>query len=222
MKKLLILPLMVVAPSVFAAPYVGVQYGVASVSQDHSTHFNNDNVTLKPDGSSDVVGAFVGYQFNDNLALEFGYSQYKAEDSHSVLNKNLDYLFPGTQKPQTATHETEWDAHLKAHRYTLQPFYLLPLTDSIKLKAGLGLTLTQYSYHSAANDEYEAIANDDIEHTVARAGGEHKDENAVGGVATLGLDYRVCPHFNVGMTAQYQADHIANATEFMLNASYHF
>ncbi|MGI2259975.1 AcfA family outer membrane beta-barrel protein [Shewanella sp. GXUN23E] len=202
--------------------YAGLEYGIGAVDQDIHTNFAGDNVNLKPGGRTDIGGAFIGYRFENNFGVEFGYNQYKAKDSHGENMGVTKHDFGNGAGAVDATHERGWDANTKAHQYIIKPVYFMPLTDSLTLKTGLGLTMTQYHYTSGSADEYEAVANDDIEQTVSRVGGEHRTENAVGGIASVGLNYNVYKGLDLGVTAQYQIDHVANASELLFSATYQF
>ena len=100
MKKYLFLLMAATSTSVFAAPYVGLEYGVTNMSHDYSTTFS-DNVSLTPDDSSSAFGGFVGYRFN-KFGLELGYKKFESDDSRS---KTLNY------NPPVET-EREWNADL--------------------------------------------------------------------------------------------------------------
>lgn len=86
MNKTLLALLVTCSVSVSAAPYVGLEYGLGTTDHDLEPHFSADNVTLNPELEDGIFSGFVGYAFNDNWALELGYSQFDLDDSHS---KNL-------------------------------------------------------------------------------------------------------------------------------------
>lgn len=202
--------------------YAGLEYGIGAVEQDYRTNFAGDNVSLKPGGRTDVGGAFVGYRFENNFGVEFGYNQYKAKDSFGKNMGVVDHTFTEGGTAQKATQERGWDASSKAHQYILKPVYFMPLNDKLTLKTGLGLTMTQYSYNAGSGDEFEAVANDDLEQTISRVGGAHHTENAVGGIASVGLNYNVYKGLDLGVSAQYQFDHVANVSELLFSATYQF
>ncbi|MCF1428153.1 MAG: AcfA family outer membrane beta-barrel protein [Shewanella sp.] len=202
--------------------YTGLEYGISSVDQDYHTNFPKDKVNVKPGGGTDIGGAFIGYRFENNLGVEFGYNQYKAKDSFGKNMGVVEHLFTESGSALQANQERSWDANTTAHQYSVKPVYFMPLTDKFTLKAGLGLVLTHYSYHSGSEDEFEAVGNDDLEQTISREGGEHHTENAVGGIASVGLNYNVYKGLDLGVSAQYQIDHVANVSELLLSATYQF
>ncbi|WP_375321100.1 AcfA family outer membrane beta-barrel protein [Aliivibrio logei] len=213
MKKYVFLLMAATSTTVFAAPYVGLEYGVTNMSHDYSTTFS-DNVSLTPDDSNSAFGGFVGYRFNE-FGLELGYKKFESDDSRSVM------ITPSDQAG--FTQEREWDADLDASQFTFKPVYFYNINEKLQLKTGLGLTYTQYKYNSSSQDEFENILNDDIENTKPRnTGGESQKDDVWGGIASVGIEYMVIPNLALGASASYQADSIANATSFMLSSAYYF
>lgn len=196
--------------SAFAAPYVGLEYGVTNMSHDYSSTFSQDNVTLTPDDSNDAFGGFVGYRTN-NVGLELGYKKFESDDSRS---KVLSYAYPEKT-------EREWNADLDASQFTVKPVYFYSINDKVQLKTGLGLTYTQYKYDSSAYTETE---NDltDVETISDYVAGDSKSENAFGVIASVGIEYMVIPNLALGASASYQVDNIANSTSFMFSSAYYF
>ena len=216
MKKTLLATLLLVSPSVLAAPYVGMQYGMGKLQHDYRTHFTADNVTVSPDETNSDFGAFVGYQFNQSIALELGYNQIKSEAEIGkymgiVAFQNMDFY-----------HEREWQAQLKTKQITLKPVYVYALTDNLAVKAAVGLTYTQYHYSSSSVDEYEGVANDELESELVRAGGGSDKQSAWGGMASLGLEYQVFPAIFLGVAAEYQKDSVASKEQLLFSARYQF
>ncbi|AZL85578.1 porin family protein [Aliivibrio salmonicida] len=209
MKKYLFLLMAATSTSVFAAPYVGLEYGVTNMSHDYSTTFS-DNVSLTPDDSSSAFGGFVGYRFNE-FGLELGYKKFESDDSNS---KRLSYVPP-------VETEREWNADLDATQFTLKPVYFHNFNEKLQLKIGLGLTYTQYKYDSSAYTETENDLTDqesisDYEH------GTSKSESVFGAIASVGIEYMVIPNLALGASASYQVDNIANSSSFMLSSAYYF
>ncbi|PQJ89862.1 AcfA family outer membrane beta-barrel protein [Aliivibrio sifiae] len=211
MKKYLFLLMAATSTNAFAAPYVGLEYGVTNMSHDYSSTFSQDNVTLNPDDSSSAFGGFVGYRFND-FGLELGYKKFESDDSRSqmLVSDKVGY-----------TKEREWDADLDASQFTFKPVYFYNVNEKLQLKTGLGLTYTQYKFDSSANTEYE---NDltDHEYTTDYVPGNSKSESALGVIASVGIEYMVIPNLALGASASYQADSVANSTSFMLSSAYYF
>ncbi|MGR6862256.1 AcfA family outer membrane beta-barrel protein [uncultured Aliivibrio sp.] len=209
MKKYLFLLMAATSTSAFAAPYVGLEYGVTNMSHDYSTTFS-DNVSLTPDDSNDTFGGFVGYRIN-NVGLELGYKKFESDDSRS---KVLSYAYP-------VKTEREWNADLDASQFTVKPVYFYSINDKLQLKTGLGLTYTQYKYDSSAYTETE---NDltDVETISDYVAGNSKSESAFGVIASVGIEYMVIPNLALGAAASYQADSVANSTSFMLSSAYYF
>jgi accessory colonization factor AcfA len=198
-------------PAAFAAPYVGIEYGVTSMDTEYKTIFANDNITLNPHESDTSFGGFVGYRF-DSLGLELGYKQYSADDSKSRFIGIVDNV----------KQEREWDADVTAKQLILKPVYFYNLNEKLLLKTGLGLTYTQYKYNSSTHDEYESLTIDDLEYDQPRSGGEASSDNVFGAIASVGIEYKVIQNLAVGASASYQLDSIASTSSFMVNATYYF
>lgn len=212
MKKYVFLLMAATSTATVAAPYVGLEYGVTNMSHDYSSTFSQDNVTLTPEDSSSAFGGFVGYRLND-FGLELGYKKFESDDSRS---KFLSYVFP-------VKTEREWDADLDASQFTFKPVYFYNINERLQLKTGLGLTVTKYNFDSSAYTESE---NDLTDMEIIVPGsyvlGASKSETALGGIASVGLEYMVIPNLALGASASYQADSVANSTSFMLSSAYYF
>ena len=199
--------------SAFAAPYAGLEYGVTSMDSKYTTNFTGDAVSLNPNEASDSFGGFIGYRF-DSVGFELGYKQYEADDSRSI------HIYPSTTPG--FSQEREWNADVDAKQLTFKPVYFYSINEKLQLKTGLGLTYTQYKYNSSSHDEFEMILNDDVEHNVARNGGEVRKDNVFGAIASVGLEYKVIQNLAVGASASYQVDSMASASSFMLTSAYYF
>ena len=213
MKNNLCLIALMLSSSAFAAPYVGLEYGVTSMDSKYTTNFAGDAVSLNPNEASDSFGGFIGYRF-DSVGFELGYKQYEADDSRSI------HIYPSTTPG--FSQEREWNADVDAKQLTFKPVYFYSINEKLQLKTGLGLTYTQYKYNSSSHDEFEMILNDDVEHNVARNGGEVRKDNVFGAIASVGLEYKVIQNLAVGASASYQVDSMASASSFMLTSSYCF
>ncbi len=213
MKNNLCLIALMLSSSAFAAPYVGLEYGVTSMDSKYTTNFAGDAVSLNPNEASDSFGGFIGYRF-DSVGFELGYKQYEADDSRSI------HIYPSTTSG--FSQEREWNADVDAKQLTFKPVYFYSINEKLQLKTGLGLTYTQYKYNSSSHDEFEMILNDDVEHNVARNGGEARKDNVFGAIASVGLEYKVIQNLAVGASASYQVDSMASASSFMLTSSYYF
>lgn len=214
MKNTSFLIALMLSPSVFAAPYVGLEYGVTSIDSNYTTHFTGDAVSLNPNETNDSFGGFIGYRFN-SIGFEFGYKQYDADDSRSQ-HKGFSGTFPNTIE-----QEREWNADLYAKQLTFKPVYFYNVNERLQLKTGLGLTYTQYEYKSSSHDEFEHMMND-MEYNVSRNGGEVRKDNVFGAMASIGIEYKVIQNLAIGASASYQLDSIASASSFMLTSAYYF
>jgi accessory colonization factor AcfA len=213
MKNNLCLIALMLSSSAFAAPYAGLEYGVTSMDSKYTTNFTGDAVSLNPNEASDSFGGFIGYRF-DSVGFELGYKQYEADDSRSI------HIYPSTTPG--FSQEREWNADVDAKQLTFKPVYFYSINEKLQLKTGLGLTYTQYKYNSSSHDEFEMILNDDVEHNVARNGGEVRKDNVFGAIASVGLEYKVIQNLAVGASASYQVDSMASASSFMLTSAYYF
>jgi accessory colonization factor AcfA len=216
MKNNLCLVALILSSSAFAAPYVGLEYGVTSMDSKYTTNFTGDAVSLNPNEASDSFGGFIGYRF-DSVGLELGYKQYDADDSRSQ-HKGFTGSYPNQIEIE---QEREWNADVNAKQLTFKPVYFYNVSEKLQLKTGLGLTYTQYKFDSSANTEYE---NDltDHEYTQDNTAGNSKSESVFGGIASVGIEYMVIPNLALGASASYQVDNIANSSSFMLSSAYYF
>lgn len=220
MKKAALISLFLCSSSALAAPYVGVQYGIANVSTDETMVFVDDQVSLTPDSSSETFGAFVGYHISDTFALEFGYNHYQVDQSKEIFNGIVSHNFGG--QTLDALHETEWDADMVSDQLYIMPTWSHTMNDKWQLTLGLGLTYSQYRFDGHSTNEFEAIINDDIEQSVLRSTLGESKADALGGIAKVGVNYFIVPQWQVGLSAHYQADNIASVTQLALATSYHF
>ncbi len=214
-KKFCLMALMLSSSSVFAAPYVGLEYGISSVDSKYNTHFVNDNVSLSPDETNDSFGGFVGYKLN-TFGFELGYRQYDADASRTQF-EGYTGTFPNQYK-----EETEWDAEVRAKQFTFKPVYFYNINPKLQLKTGLGLTYTQYKYKSSTHSEHEMLLNDDVEYRTSRIGGETQKDNVFGAIASIGLEYNVIDRLFLGASASYQLDSMANTSSLTLTSAYYF
>lgn len=207
MKKLLTLTALFAAP-VFANPYIGLEYGMATTDHDFEPVVNGQQ--LNPESDEGMFGAFVGYQFNNNWGLELGYRQFDMDDS-----KSTEVVEGGLEK------ESEWDADISAKQFTLMPIYTHSFNDQWSLKAGAGITYTQYDFNSSYSYEEEVIATD-VDQNYQRTAGPSGSSNEFGGIASIGVEYAIIPAFTVGANAKYQADSYANTATFSVMTAYYF
>lgn len=214
MKNNLCFIALMLSSSAFAAPYVGLEYGVTSMDSKYTTNFVNDAVSLNPNEANDSFGGFIGYRLN-SVGFEFGYKQYDADDSRSQ-HKGFEGTFPNVIEK-----EREWNAEVDAKQLTFKPVYFHNVNERLQFKAGLGLTYTQYEYKSSSHDEFEHIIND-MEYYVPRNGGEVSKDNVFGVIASVGLEYKVIKNLAIGASASYQSDSIASASSLMLTSAYYF
>ncbi|MEC6831576.1 AcfA family outer membrane beta-barrel protein [Photobacterium toruni] len=211
MNKKLLLPLALLCSPVFAGPYIGLEVGAASINHDFSTHFVADAKTVTPSNSSTIFGGFVGYRSN-NIGIELGYKQFELEGSKSQY-------FPLVN---SFNHEREWEAKLNANQFIIKPVYFYALTKKLQLKAGAGVTYTQYDYSSSAQDEYEHVLNDDLEYNTPRLGGESNKKSEFGVIASIGIDYNIYRNINIGAAMEYYTDSTANGGNVTVNTTYFF
>lgn len=215
MKKIL-LPLLVTCSfSAAAAPYVGVEYGMGTTTHDFQPAFNADNVQLDPKQEDGIASGFVGYAFNDAWALELGYSQFELSDSHSK------YLGMTTVNGQVYTHELDWDSSVDAKQISLLPVYTYELNEKWSAKLKAGLTYTQYKASAGKYEEFELVANDDIEHgkTLSHTS---STTDSVGALVSAGVEYRILSRLAIGANAKYQTDSFASTASFNIGTTYYF
>ncbi|PSV57340.1 AcfA family outer membrane beta-barrel protein [Photobacterium sp. GB-3] len=213
MKKSVLLSLAFLSGSAVATPYMGLEYGAASVKHDYQTHFRADNKTVVASDSSSVFGGFIGYKTENNYGLELSYKQFDLDGDSSQLLLS--------DKPGFIL-EREWESDLSVKQISLKPVVFYSLSENIQLKGGLGLTYSHYKYTSSSHDEYEHVLNDDIEINLPRSGGESKKDSALGIVASVGVDYNLYRNIHIGAAMEYYVDSIANGGNITVNTSYFF
>ncbi|WP_305816412.1 AcfA family outer membrane beta-barrel protein [Photobacterium leiognathi] len=211
MKKLVLGSLVFISSSVSATPYMGLEYGAATVKNDYQTNYVVDKKTVSPGKSSSVFGGFIGYNMTNNYAVELSYKQFDLDGGESqklTSDKDGYYL------------EREWESDLSVKQISIKPVMFYSLSEKMQLKSGVGLTYSQYKYVSSSHDEYEHVLNDDIEINQMRTGGEHKKETALGVVVSVGIDYDIYNNIRLGAGIEYYADNVANGGNFTIQASY--
>ncbi|MFA0412967.1 AcfA family outer membrane beta-barrel protein [Vibrio renipiscarius] len=136
MKKYCLLPLLACAFPAVSSPYVGLEVGLATPQHNIKINDQVDGLTLSPDSTDRFAGLWVGYAFNNNLALELGYQ------------KNHHYSDNDTAHG--------WDVELTSKQFSLAPVYSWSLFNNrdwtIKLKAGATYTQYQLSANKTRND----------------------------------------------------------------------
>ncbi|WP_068546101.1 AcfA family outer membrane beta-barrel protein [Thalassotalea crassostreae] len=197
------------SPAALANTYIGIEAGTADVKSEESITSKDGAIDITPEGSDTVIGGFIGYKFENNWAVEFSYSQFSSEDS--ITNKELN---------QGIVVEQELDAEFDANQFALKPVYFYPLSENLTLKASLGITYTQYEFSSSYEIEYDSVLDVmDIDIPVAKSS---NDDDAFGGIVSVGLEYNVWDNLNLGANVKYQQDSIASNTQFNISASYYF
>lgn len=140
---------------------------------------NGQQLNLESDDGA--FGGYLGYKFNQNWGLEFGYRQFEFDDStgsESIAN--------GIET------EEEWDADIEAKQFTLMPMYFHNFNDKWTMKVGAGISYTQYDYSSGYSLETEEVATD-IDLSETHISGESGSTNEWGGIASIGIEYAIMP-----------------------------
>lgn len=207
MKKVIALAALFAAPA-FANPYLGLEYGMLHTDHDFEPTVNGEQ--LNPESNDAVLGGYLGYKFNDNWGLELGYRQFDMDDSKGNETQDATYEY-----------EQDWDADIKAKQFTLMPMYFHNFNDKWTMKAGAGVTYTQYDYSSSYKAEQEEHLTD-IDTVTDYQKGPSGSSNEFGGIASIGIEYAIVSGFTVGANAKYQIDSYANAATFSLTTAYYF
>jgi accessory colonization factor AcfA len=212
MKKVLIATsiatsLLIALPAV-SSPYVGLEIGAPVLSGDIETEYAGEQ--LKAEAKDAVFSAFVGYQFNNAWGVELGYRQYEMEDSASK----------DTPEGSDWTKEEEWESNIDAKQISLMPTYSYHINEDWKLKAGIGLTYTQYDQKLEYSSELEHNTNDTEKDYTSNSVSD--DNNQWGGIASVGVEYNIYSNFTVGASAKYQADDYSDALFLNLSTAYYF
>lgn len=225
MKKIFLPLLATSAFNATATPYVGLEYGFASV--DHSFQpvleansvVNGDVLvkTLDPSMDEGMFSGFIGYQLTDKFALELGYSQFTLSDEQGSLPH-----FTNTDAPNQAfVRENKWDAELESQSFSLVGVLSHPLTNTVTAKAKAGLTYTQYQSSASAYIENENKFDQDLPNT-GIVSYPHETHNEFGGLMALGAEFFVMPKLALTANVKYQFDGFANTLSGHLGASYYF
>lgn len=215
MKKLLLPLLMTSSFSAYASPYIGLEYGIGNTSHNVEAHFPKDSTVLKPELEQGIFSGFVGYSFNDNWAIELGYSQYDLDSGRSQ------YLGTETVEVQQYITEMEWDASIKAKQFSLAPVYNYTLNDKWIAKFKAGVTYTEYQAQSSKHKDFELVTNDDVEFSQPIYNQVTKS-NEVGAMFSVGVEYEVLPNLAIGSNVKYQLDNYADTVSFNVSTSYYF
>ncbi|WP_434362732.1 AcfA family outer membrane beta-barrel protein [Parasalinivibrio latis] len=221
MKKLLLtLPVFAVSMAACAEPYLVLGYGYNTLSHDNTVSFS-DGTGLKPDSSDAVWKAYVGYRFENNFGIEVGYNQFDADAS-----KNR-YLGVDTGKPggifgDEYHKEREWDAMLKAKQINVKPVYFYDVNDRLIVKAGLGLTYTEYKVTGSDAFEYESIKEDGPEYSELNQIVPGEYQRKMGVTTSLSVEYQIFQGLYLGAEASFSHDSVANTNQVIGTAAYHF
>lgn len=199
--------------SVAAAPYVGLEYGFGTTDHDFETSFEADGVNLNPELEDGIFGGFVGYSINDSWAVELGYNQFELQDNRS---KHLSY------DPTTATKkELDWDSSIKATQITLTPVFSYALNEKWTTKIKAGLSYTQYKSTAGKYLETENELTDQ-ETSVLQGTPIQNKSDELGGIFSIGAEYKIFPQLTIGANAKYQLDSYANTASINVGSTYYF
>lgn len=193
-----------------SAPYIGLEYGFGSTSHDAQSDFKDPSIKLDPSLEDGIFGGFVGYSLTPSWAVELGYNHFELSDGQSQ------------QVSMTAEYEEEreWDAKVKATQFSLAPVYTYAMNDRWSAKIKAGFTYTQYDVSGSQTLEKEFHVTD-VE-TSKHEDGYSSSSNEIGGLVSLGTEYRVLPQLTVGANVKYQFDSFANTASFNLGSTYYF
>ncbi|MGL5335329.1 MAG: hypothetical protein ACRC9R_04145, partial [Enterovibrio sp.] len=111
-----------------------------------------------------------------------------------------------------ATGITEnYDSELKGLRFSLLGVYLHDITPQLQLHAGVGLSVTNYDITASSHREFfDEISLGPIPGVTNPA---PRSETAIGGVASIGLDYQAWQNITVGVGAKFGIDSIASTAQ---------
>lgn len=211
MKKSLIAAMLVSTSfSAISAPYIGLEYGFSSTEHEIQSNFKDTAIQLEPKSDEGILNGFVGYNFNDAWGIELGYSQYKLEDSRTqLINATTEYK-----------EEREWQSHIKANQISIAPVFTHNISDRWLAKIKAGLTYTMYDYGSSQSLEKEFHLTD---HEVNQIEDSHSNStNEIGGLISLGTEFKVINNLTIGMNLKYQFDNTANTASVNLGSTYYF
>lgn len=215
MRKIFPALLIVTSFTSLAGPYVGVEYGVVTLTEEKNIRFDPDGVVLNPEPDMGLLKLQLGYQLDENWALELGYSQYSVKDKHAS-DMNLVQLDDGN----LYLHQRQWDASIKARQLSLSPVYHIKLSNKWRMKLKGGVSYTQYQTNLKDSLQFSAVEKGSDINQVRYSASE--DTRKYGGLLALGADYYLYPQWMIGGSAVYQKDSYMSSITFNLTSSYQF
>lgn len=222
MKKILITPFFLFSSSLYATPYLEYQYGIVTTNHDYSAFFPADNLSIAPKEETRGRGVVIGFKGNDGFSVELNYKQFDSDNALTTELGVLPHTFPGNTVTD-ASQTRNWNTKLNAEQISLSSMYFSKLSDSVSLKAGLGLSLARYTHRFASTDTFiaqDSVLHSGLEEVVIRGGTGEETDNAIGVISSVQLNYNIWGHINIGALAQFQIDHVLNSRQLMLSLSY--
>ncbi|MGL4826928.1 MAG: AcfA family outer membrane beta-barrel protein [Vibrionaceae bacterium] len=186
-----------------ANPYLRLGYGVGSISTSEESVFagSAQNVRLTPNDSSDGVwDVSLGYRVRPNFAFELGVQQFRS-DAEAEIYVSGSTLFL----------QDNYDSELKGLRFSLLGVYLRDINPQLQMHIGAGLSMTNYDITASSyQDMLDDIPVGAIPGVTNPA---PRSERAIGGVATIGLDYQAWQNITFGVGAKFGIDSIATTAQ---------
>ncbi|MEZ9997782.1 AcfA family outer membrane beta-barrel protein [Vibrio sp. 10N.261.46.A3] len=188
--------------------YIGAEYGIHDVDSDYEPIVNGSE--LKPKSDSGFWGVYGGYNISEVWGVELSYTEFSLD---AEQEKGWD--------DSTLEHDKDWNADLNAKSIAIMPTYQYSLQQDWNLKAGLGVSYTEYD----ASSNYRYTTEDhitDAEQLVDAELGPSEKEKEVGIIGLVAVNYLINDDFSVGARLKYMADGYALTSTASLSAMYAF
>lgn len=226
MKKYLPFALLLASPTLLAQPYISLGLGTAELDHDEDVIFS-DNTKLTPDSNEGAFQLTLGKRF-ERFGVEVSYRRFEGEDSRGLDGFVTDPAGrPAGYPTGNYEHEQDWDAKLKAQQFAVRGVYFHDLSDRLTLKAGAGVTYTDYELSSSWSEEYEldVLNGPDYEYGSTLESSKTSDD-AWGGLVSVGVDYAVlpqlAPNLTLGLEASVAADKYSTTSALYANLGWKF
>lgn len=217
MKKNLALPLLLVSPMLLSTPqamantYIQFGLGTTQINKDDDTVTFKDNTRLTPGSSSSDQRFTLGYR-DESLGVEVSYRQTGTDAEKEIQARSpgeIPALPSGISGGTPNEYEEEWETDLKTQQLAVKGVYFQDLSKQFTLKAGLGLTYTEYEQKSSHTQSWEEDrVGPDWEYD--RVNRSKSSDSAVGGIASIAVDYTPAPdslpNLKVGLEAAATSD----------------
>jgi hypothetical protein len=196
--------LLLVTAAASAGPYIGLGYqaGQTRIEDKDLRDPVVDGQAIDTDNKWKASPrALLGYQFNDNWALEFSYSRAGIENS--------------VEDRTDPAQDEEWESEITGNHFTLAPVYLHPLGDLATLRVSAGVVYGDYKVRQLHALDVEN--GPDV--TLSRI---RDKESSLGGLVGLGAAFHLPWKIDLVTEVQYQRTKTLSNAGVSATAVYRF